>query len=250
MNPIIKEISVKSVLSKTGIPGADYCINPYVGCAHGCSYCYATFMKRYTGHTEKWGQFIDIKINAPEVLHRQLKRAKKGNVIISSVTDTYQPVEERYKLTRKCLETLLRYQFPVSILTKSPLVLRDMDIFKEFEDIEIGITITTDNEKIRKLFEPDAPPIVARINTLKRLYENGIKTYTFIGPLLPTNPEKLIENIRQYSHSILIDRMNYVSKVKGIYNRNHLNQWLDSQFVSDIVEKLKEGFSDMEVNIC
>ena len=185
-------------------------------------------MKRFTGHTEKWGEFIDIKINAPETLQRQLKRAKRGSVIISSVTDAYQPVEARYKLTRKCLETLLRYQFPVSILTKSPLVLRDMDLFKEFEDIEIGITITTDDEKIRKLFEPKAPPIGARINTLKRLYENGIKTYTFIGPLLPMDPEKLVEKIRSYSHSILIDRMNYVSKVKGIYNRNHINEWISS----------------------
>ncbi|MBI5181776.1 MAG: radical SAM protein, partial [Nitrospirae bacterium] len=95
MGLIIKEIKVKSLLSKSGIPGADYCINPYVGCFHCCRYCYATFMKRFTGHAEPWGSFVDVKINAPEVLEKQLKRAEKGNVIISSVTDAYQPKEAR-----------------------------------------------------------------------------------------------------------------------------------------------------------
>ncbi|MBM4136400.1 MAG: radical SAM protein, partial [Nitrospira sp.] len=156
---IIREITVKSVLTKSGIPGADYCINPYIGCFHGCRYCYATFMKKYTNHEEPWGSFVDAKINAPEILRRQMKRAVNGTVIISSVTDAYQPVDGKYKLTRRCLEELLPYQFPVEILTKSPLVLRDMDIIKKFRDIEVGITITTDDERIRKIFEPNAPPV-------------------------------------------------------------------------------------------
>jgi len=130
MSLIIREIKVKSILTRSGIPGYYYCINPYVGCAHGCKYCYATFMKRYTGHTETWGNFVDVKTNAPEVLQRQLKRAIRGKVIISSVTDAYQPIEAKYKLTRQCLEVLLQHQFPTDILTKSPLVLRDMDLIK------------------------------------------------------------------------------------------------------------------------
>jgi DNA repair photolyase len=94
----IKEIKVKSILTKTGIPGIDYCINPYVGCSHGCIYCYATFMKRYTGHTEEWGSFVDVKSNAPEVLQRQLKKmTQAGNIIISSVIDPYQPVEAKHR---------------------------------------------------------------------------------------------------------------------------------------------------------
>lgn len=148
----IKEIEAKSILTKSGIPGVDYCINPYVGCFHACKYCYATFMKRFTGHTEAWGSFVDVKVNAPDVLQKQLKNKVKGRVMVSSVTDAYQPIEAKYKLTRKCLEILLQNQFPVDILTKSPLVLRDLDLIKKFKDIEVGVTITTNDDKIRKVF--------------------------------------------------------------------------------------------------
>lgn len=250
MSFITNEIIIKSILSKSGIPGADYCINPYIGCFHGCRYCYASFMKKYTGHTEPWGSFVDAKINAPEILRRQLKRAAKGNIIISSVTDPYQPVEGKYKLTRRCLEELLPYQFPVDILTKSPLVLRDIDILKKFKKLEIGITITTDNERIRKVFEPKTPPLEARINTVKRLHEEGIKTYAFIGPVLPMNPEILCEKIICYIDYVFIDRMNYVSKTEHIYNYLKLQQWLEVSFVDDIIRRLKKGFDKKDVTIC
>jgi DNA repair photolyase len=250
MGLIIKEIKVKSVLSKSGIPGADYCINPYVGCFHGCRYCYATFMKRFTGHTETWGCFVDVKINAPEVLEKQLKRAEKGSVIISSVTDAYQPIEARYKLTRKCLEVLLQRQFSVDILTKSPLVLRDMDLIKRFKDISVGITITTDDEGMRKVFEPNAPSISARINALKRLHENGINTYAFIGPILPMKPETLVERIKPHVDSIIIDRMNYASKTIRIYRQLKLERWLDEGFIEEIIQQLKKGFKGKEMNVC
>lgn len=170
MGLIIKEVIAKSILSKSGIPGASYCLNPYVGCSHACRYCYASFMKKYTGHTEPWGNFVDVKINAPGVLERQLRRAAKGSIILSSVTDAYQPLEMKYKITRQCLENLIDSRFPVDILTKSPLVLRDMDLIRKFKDINVGITITTDDDKIRKLFEPKAPPIGARIHALKTLH--------------------------------------------------------------------------------
>ncbi len=250
MGLIIKEIKVKSVLTKSGIPGADYCINPYVGCFHGCRYCYATFMKRFTGHTEPWGSFVDVKINAPEVLEKQLKRAEKGSIIISSVTDAYQPIEARYKLTRRCLEVLLQRQFSVDILTKSPLVLRDMELIRKFKDITVGITITTDDEKIRKIFEPNAPSISARINTLKRLHENGINTYAFIGPILPMKPEALVARIKPYADSIIIDRMNYTSKTIRIYRQLKLERWLDDGFIEEIIQRLKKGFVGRPVSIC
>lgn len=235
---IVKEKAVKSVLSKTGIPGASYCLNPYTGCAHGCVYCYAEFMKRYTGHTEPWGSFVDIKLNAPEVLERQLRRAQKGRVMVSSVTDPYQPIEARTRLTRRCLEALLERQFPVDILTKSPMVTRDIDLFKKFRDIEVGITITTDDEKIRKIFEPHAPPIGARLRALRKLHEAGIETYAFIGPLLPMNPEALAEKIRPYAGSVLIDRMNYPAKTRGLFKKMGLVQWLDEEFTQWIVDRL------------
>ena len=250
MSLIVKKIKVKSVLTRSGIPGVDYCINPYVGCFHGCKYCYATFMKRFTGHTEAWGSFVDVKVNSPEVLQRQLQRKERGRVMISSVTDAYQPIEAKYKLTRKCLEVLLEHQFPVDILTKSPLVLRDLDLIKEFKDIEVGVTVTTNDEKIRKVFEPKAPSITARINTLKKLHNNGINTYVFIGPVLPMNPEALLENINPHVDSIIIDRMNYTSKTLKIYKRMNLNKWLEDGFIENIIQRLENGFAGKPVSIC
>lgn len=250
MSLIIREIKAKSILTKSGIPGVDYCINPYVGCAHGCRYCYATFMKRYTGHTEEWGSFVDVKINAPEILQKQLKRARMGRVMISSVTDAYQPIESKYKLTRQCLKALLQYQFSVDILTKSPLVLRDTDLIKEFKDIDVGITITTNDERISRVFEPNAPSIMARMRTLKTLHDSGIKTYAFIGPVLPMNPEILYEKIRPHVDNIIIDRMNYTSKTLKIYQRMNLSKWLDKDFIDDIIQRLKNGFAGKPVTIC
>src|SRR3972149_9738911 len=115
MSLIIREIKAKSILTKSGIPDVDYCVNPYIGCSHGCRYCYATFMKRYSGHTQEWGSFVDVKINAPEILRKQLKRAKRGRILISSVTDAYQPIESKYKLTRQGLEIFLNIHCPVDI---------------------------------------------------------------------------------------------------------------------------------------
>jgi len=99
----IREIFSKTILTRTAIESFDYCINPYVGCGHGCRYCYASFMKRFTGHLEPWGDFVDVKVNAPDLLSRQLKRAKRGIVAHRTVTDPHQPTEKKYQLTRRCL---------------------------------------------------------------------------------------------------------------------------------------------------
>ena len=250
MKPIIKEIQVRSVLSKTGIPGMKYCINPYVGCAHACRYCYATFMKRFTGHLEPWGSFVDVKINAPEVLRRELKRAEKGGIILSSVTDPYQPLEAKYQITRKCLEVLTLFQFPVDILTKSPLVLRDIDIISRLKNAEVGITITTDDEGIRKIFEPKAPTVHVRIEALKKLHETGIKTYAFIGPVLPMNPENLSRQVKPYVNHVLIDRMNYENRIRWLYKRHGIEKWLDNKYIDSIISRLREGLSPRDVEVC
>lgn len=193
---------------------------------------------------------MDVKINTPEILQKQLKRARMGRVMVSSVTDAYQPIESKYKLTRQCLEILLQSQFPVDILTKSPLVLRDIDLIKKFKDIEVGITITTHDEKISRVFEPNAPSIMARMRTLNTLHDNRIKTYAFIGPVLPMNPETLSEKINPHVDSIIIDRMNYTSKTLKIYERMNLSKWLDKDFIDDIIQRLKNGFAGKPVSIC
>lgn len=240
----VKEIKARSVLSKSGIPGVDYCVNPYVGCSHSCRYCYASFMKRFTGHDEPWGSFVDVKVNAPQVLARQLDRAKKGHVMLSSVTDAYQPLEVKYRLTRLCLEALLEKGFPVSVLTKSPLVLRDIDLFKQFDDIEVGITISTDDEKIRKAFEPKAPPIEARMRALEKLHAEGIRTYVFVGPLLPMNPEKVAERIKPAAEYVYIDNMNYLKKTISLYSRLGKREWLEPDFAEKVKIRLEKVLED------
>jgi DNA repair photolyase len=250
MSLLIKETSVKSVLSKSGIPGVDYCINPYTGCSHGCRYCYATFMKRFTDHTEPWGSFVDVKINAPYILRKQLKRIRKGNIVISSVTDPYQQVESRYKITRKCIEELIPYQFPLDILTKSPLVLRDKDLFKQFKDLDVGITITTNDEGIRRIFEPKTPSIEARVHALQKLHRSGLRTYAFIGPVLPMKPEVLCKKLGNYVNYVLIDRMNYLTKTRSLYKRSGLDEWLNREYLDEIVERLKKGFKETQVYVC
>ncbi len=183
---VINEIRCKSILNKSGIPGIDYALNPYVGCQHKCQYCYAVFMKRFTKHREPWGDFVDAKINASEVLRHQLKKIKqKSNISFGTVCDAYQPIEAKYELTRKCLEVLTYYKHSVSILTKSCLVFRDIEILKKLKDIEVGFTITTAHDDIRKVFEPNASSVENRFNALEILSQNGISTWVFVAPLLP-----------------------------------------------------------------
>jgi DNA repair photolyase len=202
----IKEVCVKNILSKSKV--SDYTINPYIGCEHGCTYCYARFMKRFTGHREKWGEFIDVKINAVSLLEREIKKKCAGRVWISGVCDPYQPLEKKYELTRGCLEILSRYGWPVTIQTKSPLVLRDIGLVKEFREIEVGFTITTADENIRRIFEPYSPPIEERIKALEKLHSTGIKTFAMIAPLLPA-AEGLVAQLDGKVGHVLIDRMNY-----------------------------------------
>jgi DNA repair photolyase len=239
MSYIVKEVSAKSVLSRSGITGITYCVNPYVGCSHGCRYCYASFMKRFSRHTEPWSSFVDAKVNAPTVLKKQLSRATKGLVLMSSVTDPYQPLEKKFGLTKACLEALSEHDFPVDLLTKSPLVVRDIDVFSSFSDLEVGITITTDDERMRCLFEPHAPAIADRIDALKQLFLAGIKTYAFLGPLLPMKPERLAAMVAPYVHSVLLDRMNYPSKTVSLYRKSGLSAWLDDDFLQDVEGRLE-----------
>jgi DNA repair photolyase len=174
-------------------------------------------MKRFTGHKEPWGEFVDVKINAPDLLSKEIKRKKVGTVWVSGVCDPYQPLEARYKLTRQCLEILVQNNWPVFIQTRSPLVRRDLDIFKKSKDIEVGLSITTANDAMRKIFEPYAPPIRERLKAIESLHQNSIRTYVMIAPILP-EAENLIEILAGKVDYIIIDRMNYFHADK-IYKR-------------------------------
>jgi DNA repair photolyase len=234
----VAEIRVKSILTKTNIPGIDYCLNPYVGCGHGCKYCYATFMRKYSGHDDPWGTFVDAKINAPDLLKKALRRDRRGEVIVSSVTDPYQPLEKTYRLTRSCLELLSRSRLRISILTKSSLVTRDVDLFKKAAAVEVGLTVTTDDERVRLIFEPGSSPIKARIEALRTLHDNHIATYAFVGPLLPMHPETLADALAPYVVHILVDRMNYDWKVRHLYEAHRLGYALAPTYFEEMETRL------------
>lgn len=157
----VTEIECKTALSLSRLPGFDYSLNPYRGCAHGCSYCYAPNILRVP--RKEWGDFVQVKRNIPKVLASELKNKERGTVGISTTTDPYQPLEEKYELTRLCLMQLQRYDFPVSIITKSSLVTRDIDILSGFSEVEVGFTITTNNDKERMIMEHCASTIESRI---------------------------------------------------------------------------------------
>ena len=208
----ISEIRCKTILGRSGIEGVDYAVNPYLGCAHGCAYCYARFMRRMGHRGEAWGSFVDVKVNALERLRAEAPRRRRGKVLLSSVTDPYQPLERRYGLTRGSLEILLEHQFPVSILTKSDLVLRDLDLIRGFDVCDVGFTITVYDDEARKAFEPGASPVEARLAALKELSVEGIPTWAFIGPVLPyltdEGLEPLLDELAGSVGHILFDRLN------------------------------------------
>lgn len=264
---IPREIKCKSLLNPSQL--ADYCINPYVGCEHGCKYCYAEpITKRFSFHREPWGKFVDVKVNALEVLKKELPRKSKGKVFISSLTDAYQPLEKKYELTRKILEMLLKFQFPVCIQTKSSLVARDIDLLKKFDDREVGFTITTLDDSIRKNFEPLSSPIKEKLGAIKQLKESGIRVYVFFGPVLPylsdNNLDEFFKTMGELKvDEIMIDRLNLkagvwqeLEKVLREKYPDAMPKWKDAlsgrQYYENIRKKVKELCSknNLEYNFC
>jgi DNA repair photolyase len=227
--PVVREVEAKSILNASKIH--DYCVNPYTGCEVGCVYCYAAlFMRRYSGHSEPWGAFVDVKVNAPALLARQILKAKRGTIWFASVCDPYQPLEERYALTRRSLEVLVGRDFPVEIQTKSARVRRDLDVIRRIPEVEVGFTIATEDETIAGMFEPRASPVRERVEVLREFKAAGVRTFAFAGPLLPGNPEKLAALLAGAVDRVLIDRMNYVPTVRGFYARHGLLDALTDSF--------------------
>ena len=179
-----KEITCKTALSPSLLPGLDYTLNPYLGCEHACAYCYAPYTLHYAGE-EPWGTFVSAKMNIPSILEREARKKKPGVVGISTVTDPYQPAEAKLQLTRRCLEVLLAKDFPICIQTKSALVTRDIDLIGLFKTKEVGFTVTTLDDHMKAIMEPGASLPGKRIKALKELTDAGIPAWAFIGPMIP-----------------------------------------------------------------
>ncbi|MDR2411519.1 MAG: radical SAM protein [Candidatus Peribacteria bacterium] len=210
---IIKEIETLNYLTKSKLPASDYVINPYIGCLHACKYCYASFMKRFTGHNEDWGTFVDVKICDKKI---DLKKIENKTVFLSSVTDCYNPIEEKYKITRSILEQLVNANCELNISTKSKSILRDLDLLKQMKNLVVSMSINTLDEKFKNDMDK-ASSIKDRLETLKILRENNIKTILFMSPIFPyiTDFKAIIEVSKDYINEYWFENLN----LRGSYKK-------------------------------
>ena len=249
MNIAEKEIDSKDLITKSNLPASDYVINPYVGCPHACKYCYARFMKRFTGHTEEWGDFIDIKRCAKPI---NVKKLYHKSVFLSSVTDCYNPFEAKYQITRDVLKQLTQADCQITISTKSDLILRDIDVLKELKNLIVAVSVNTlDNG-----FQSDmdhAGSITRRIAALQELRKQGIYTVLFLSPIFPdiTDFKEILEATAEFVCEYWFENLNlrgnykqeilqyiaekypqYLNDYKEIYNNKNMEYW--KQLSADI----------------
>ncbi len=252
---IVKEIRIERALSRSGLPEYDYSLNPYIGCQHACVYCYAIdFTKGEPG--ERWGEVIYVKTNLIPVLSKEVRRYKPGVVGISTITDPYMPIEARYRLTRRSLEILLSHNFRVSIQTKSALVIRDIDIFKRYRDkIDVGFTITTLDPSIKTLIEPYSSHPLAIVGALKKISSEDIRTWIFIGPIIPDINDDLkdlieiIDLARETKSEVIIDRLRQHPQAM-INMRNKVGEEMISRILSKNTYSWWKNISDKILEAC
>ena len=239
---IIKEIDVHSVMTKSSLPVGGYSVNPYVGCPHSCKYCYASFMKRFTGHTEPWGAFLDVKNWRPITNPHKYDNER---IVIGSVTDGYNPYEEKFCRTRRLLEELRGSNAEIMICTKSDLVMRDIDLLKQFPKVTVSWSVNTLDERFRADMD-NAVSIERRLKAMRQVYEAGIRTVCFVSPIFPgiTDVKAIIEKVKGYADLILLENLNLRGQFKGeimtyiqekhldlfplyveIYNKKRLDYW-------------------------
>lgn len=259
-------VQSKTVLTKSGLPASDYVVNPYSGCAFGCVYCYADFTRRFQGHlSDKWGEYVDVRINAAEVFKKEIRSLNKkiissnksiwknGShpvVLLSSVCDPYQGSEAKYKITRELLKVCIEedFQGEISILTKSPLVTRDIDLLKQLNRVNVGMTITSTDDKVSKLFEKDAPPASVRVKTLAKLNLAGLPTYVCVSPLLPhfvAQKERLYKLLKSIKDAgtdfVFIEHIN-LSGVKMRRLLSEIKDKIEPEIIEEILNSQTEEY--------
>lgn len=259
----LSTVTAKSILVKSNLPASDYVANPYSGCTHNCRYCYASFMKRFTGHDEDWGTFLDVK----EYDSRKLPGSLTGKtVLLSSVTDPYNPYEMKYHKSREILELLSHTDAHVEILSKSDLMVRDIDLLKKIPDLSVGISLNTLDDGFRRDIEPGAPSVQRRLRALEALHREGITTYLFISPIFPyiTDIRAIVSEAAGSADQICFENLNlrgaakteilgyiaekypqYLDGYKMIYNKGDLSFW---QKLETEIEALSKEYDIPFVN--
>ena len=208
----LMEKKASTALNPSKLPGLDYALNPYRGCSHGCVYCYSSDVLRMD-NWQDWGNFVEVRKNIPVLLAKQKKKIS-GVVGMGTVTDPYQQAEEKYKITRYCLEQLATSKCSTTVQTKSDLIVRDIDILQRMKNVEVIFTINSMDEVIARKIEPGAPSPQKRLEALRQLSEAGIKTWVFLGPIIPLINdsrdllEDVVQNVKDAGASkIMYDRL-------------------------------------------
>ncbi len=222
----VTSVKAKSIISKSNIPGIDFVANPYVGCQHGCIYCYAEFMKRFTNHAgDKWGEFLDVKQFELDKIKPEKYDGK--TLLLSSVTDPYTPLEAKYENTRRILRQLIGTKGDIQVLTKSKLVERDIDLFEQFKRIEVGVSLNTLDDELAGIIEPRASKPADRLDALKKISDKGIKTYVFISPIFPrvSDWKMVIETASRITDDFRFENLNF----RG-HNTPRIMKLIDSKY--------------------
>jgi DNA repair photolyase len=244
---LVRELTVDRVLVCEG--AGHYYINPYAGCVSGCEFCYVADRADWSRHLEglpslPWGRYVDVKLNAAEVLQREVREHPPGIVRLSPIlTDPYQPIERTYRITRQCLEVLLDAGYCPAILTRAHRVVDDLELLRRFETAAVGFTIPTDDDAIRRAFEPGTDPIEERIEALARCHEAGLRTFAIVQPALPMNVQKLVDRIAPYVYAVRIDRMYEVERVRGLYEGCEREDAMTDEFFERTIRELREAFA-------
>lgn len=173
----------------------DFTLNPYSGCSFACTYCYAAFFTRTEEEQNNWGHWVRVKENALQLLMKYRRTPLYNrSIYMSSATDPYQPIERELELTRSLLQEFIKYhEIKLVIQTRSPLVVRDIDLFKQFKSIQVNMSVTTDSEEVRKVFEPVCSSIDMRLKAIQQVNAAGINSCISLSPLLP------VKNAEQFA---------------------------------------------------
>lgn len=250
---IVREIEVDRVLIPEGKD--HYYINPYVGCMIACPFCYvmdrADFSRSLEGLPRlPWGHYLDVKVNAAEVLRRETRTVKRGIVRMSPIlTDPYQSVERNYRITRQCLEVLLETDIAPVVLTRAPRILDDVELLKRFRRALVGFSIPTDNDEYRRLFEPNADPIEERFAALRALHAAGVKTFAVIQPVLPMNVERLVENVAPFVRAVRLDKLYVGERIAHVYDEHGLSAFRTEQYAVETIDALARAFLSRGVTV-
>jgi DNA repair photolyase len=250
---VVREILVDRVLMPEG--KGHYYINPYVGCMIACPFCYvidrADFSRGLEGLPKlPWGQSLDVKINAAEVLRRETQSVNRGVVRLSPIlTDPYQSIERRYRITRQCLEVLVETELAPVVLTRAPRIVDDLDLFKRFRRALVGFSIPTDADDIRRIFEPRADPIDERVEALRVFHAAGLRTFAVIQPVLPMDVDRLVDKVAPFVRLVRLDRMYLGHRVQKLYEQHDLQAFATEAYADETIRRLTHAFRARGVTV-